>query len=175
MNRLIRRCKERLTNHKGITTIEIAISAMIIIIALAGFVDMVNVSQKMDTASSVNGYVGRVVAAQGGVQVQPTVHHTGNYVTSPQLYREVKTTLANGGFSEDEFELKVNGRVITPETNVPIVSFGERMDIELSVDYKWELIGGALGTELGSTKTSKREVVSSFKFREGDIETDFGN
>lgn len=173
MNRLFRRLKERIQNNKGITTIEIAISAMIIIVALAGFVDMVNVSQKMDTASSVNGYVGRVVASQGGVRVRPTVHHSGNYVTSPQLYREVKTTLENGGFKEEDFKLKINGVEISPTSNVPITSFGDRIKIELTVDYRWELISGALGTDLGSSKTSKREVVSSFKKRNGNIKTKF--
>lgn len=175
MNRWVCRLKERIRNSKGITTIEVAISAMIIIVALAGFVDMVNVSQKMDTASSVNGYIGRVVAAQGGVRVQPTVHHSGNYVTSPQLYREVKTTLENGGFTEEDFKLKINGVEISPTSNVPITSFGERIKIELTVDYRWDLISGALGTDMGSSKTSKREVVSSFKKRSGNIRTDFGN
>lgn len=173
VNKLYNRFKNRVQNNKGVTTIEIGLSAILIIIALSGFIDMVNMSQKMDTASSVTGYVGRVVGNQGGLMQQPSVHHLDSYVTTPQLYREVQTTLAKGGFTEKDFTLEINGQVVKPDTNVETVSFGERIPIKLTVKYDWELMSMTVPGTIGGTKTSKREVVSSFKIREGDIQSDF--
>lgn len=173
MTRFISWIKERLHNHEGITTIEIAISAMIILVGLAGFVDMVNMSQKLDTASSVNGYVGRVVANQGGVRAAPTAQHDGNYVSSTQLYREVQTTLANGGIAEKDFVLKVSGKAVKPGTNIPLQEFGTRIPIELTINYEWTLMGNLLPGNIQSKKTSNRVVVSSFKVRKDSISTTF--
>lgn len=166
-----RRMKKRLFNSKGMTTIEIAISAMIILIGLAGFFDMVNMSQKLDTASSVTGYVGRVVAAQGGVRELPTAQHKGYYVGTNQLYREVKATLAGGGIAEKSFSLRINGNEIKPGTNLQVYTLGERMSIDLTIKYKWSFISGILGSDIESEQSSKKSVVSSFKKRDGDIQS----
>lgn len=170
------RMKKRLFNSKGITTIEIAISAMIIIIGLAGFLDMVNMSQKLDTTSSVTGYVGRVVAGQGGITETVNTSNNGYYVTTTQLYREVKETLAGGGISEEDFTLRINGVVIKPGVNInpPVIKEPNRpqtkeMNINLNVDYKWNFISGVLGTELKSKQSSKKTVISTFKIREGNF------
>lgn len=166
MTRYFKRIKEKLGDKKGMTTLEIAISAFIIIVALAGFIDMVKVSQKLDTASSVTGYVGRVVANQGGVRTTAPNHQYGNYVTSEQLYREVKTILENGGVKEADFKLYVDGKRMREGTNIPLKDFGERIPVKLEVTYEWELISSAIGVDMmKNTKESSRTVVSSFKVR----------
>lgn len=174
MKQLFQKMKEKLENKKGMTTLEVAISVIIVVSALAGFVDMVNTSQKIDTASSVTGYVGRVVANQGGVQTAPTAHHVGNYVTSAQLYREVQTILKNGGIAEEDFKLTINAQELNSTTNLPLQSVGDRMKVELTITYGWDLISQVVPGELKGEKVSTREVVSSFKVRDGNIETEYG-
>lgn len=165
MTRYFKRIKEKLGDKKGMTTLEIAISAFIIIVALTGFIDMVKVSQKLDTASSITGYVGRVVGNQGGVRTTAPKHQYGNYVTSEQLYREVKTILENGGVKESDFKLYVDGKRFKEGTNIALKDFGERIPVKLEVTYEWELISSATGLDMKNTKESSRTVVSSFKVR----------
>lgn len=174
MKRLIQNVKSKLSNKKGMTTIEVAISVMLVVMALAGFVDMVNNSQKLDTASSVTGYVGRVVANQGGIQTTPTEHHVGNYVSSDQMYREVKSILENGGIPEKDFSLTINNLEITPGTDMEVQDFGERMRVELKIHYKWDLMSQMLPGVLDGEQISSRTVISSFKTRTGDIQSEYG-
>lgn len=174
MKHFFRQLKERLANKAGMTTLEVAISVIIVLMALGGFVDMVNTSQKLDTASSVTGYVGRVVANQGGVRTAPTVHHVGNYVTSDQLYREVSMILKNGGVPEEDFKLLINNKVIKPGTNIPLQDFGKRMKVELKVAYRWDMISQLVPGDMEGEKVSSREVISSFKVRQGNIESEYG-
>ena len=167
--------KDRLKGTAGMTTIEVAIAVIITLMALGGFVDMVSISQKLDTASSVTGYVGRVAANQGGISTAPTEHHVGNYVDSEQLYREVKTILSNGGISEGDFRLLINGTEIKPETAMTPLEFGERMKIELKVKYEWDLISQFVPLKTGGEQVSSREVISSFKVRDQDVmESEYG-
>lgn len=166
--------QKKLKQREGMTTIEVAISILIVLLALGGFVDMVTNSQKFDTASSVTGYVGRVVGNQGGVNTTAPEQFSGNYVTSPQLYREVTMILKNGGIPEEDFRLLVNGREITADTQMSPLTFGERMKVELRVAYQWNHISKVVPTELGGVQVSSREVVSSFKVRGEDIETEYG-
>ncbi|WP_214688645.1 MULTISPECIES: hypothetical protein [unclassified Exiguobacterium] len=173
MKKFFDRLKQKLLDNKGLTSIELGLTGLITVYALAGFVDMVNMSQKLDTASSVSGYVGRVVGNQGGVMTQPSTHHLESYVTTPQLYREVKNTLAKGGFAEDDFTLEINGRTISPETSLPIIEFGERIPVTLTVRYEWDYLSDIVPGVVGGEKVSKRQVISSFKVRNGDIESGF--
>lgn len=174
MNQLLQMLKERMKNKAGMTTFEVGISVIIVLMALAGFVDMVNNSQKMDTASSVTGYVGRVVGNQGGISTAPTEHHVGNYVTSAQLYREVQIILANGGIPEEDFKLLINGTEIKPETAMAPLEFGTRMKVELQVSYSWALISQLVPGTMEGNQVSSREVISSFKVRDQDINTEYG-
>lgn len=165
MKQFFRTIKEKLTNKKGMTSLEIGLSAFIIIIALTGFIDMVKISQKLDTASSITGYVGRVVANQGGIRTAPPAHIYGNYVTSDQLYGEVTNILANGGVEEADFKLFVDGKRIQPGTNIPLRDAGERIPVKLEVTYNWDLMSTALHVDMEKTKESNRTVVSSYKVR----------
>lgn len=173
MKHLIAKLRKKIVEQAGMTSLEVGITVLIVLMALGGFVDMVNNSQKLDTASSVTGYVGRVVANQGGIRTAPTEHHVGNYVTSQQLYREVQMILQNGGIPEEDFTLLINDREIKSDTNMPLLDFGERMKVELKVRYGWDMIAMMNPVNLDSEKVSSREVISSFKVRDGGMKTDY--
>lgn len=173
MKHFAKRIGKKLREKAGMTSIEVGIVVLIALLALGGFVDMVNNSQKLDTASSVTGYVGRVVANQGGIRTSPTEHHVGNYVTSQQLYREVEMILANGGIPEEDFKLLINSREIGSDTNLALLDFGERMNIELRVTYGWDMISMMNNLDMRGEKVSSREVVSSFKVRDGGMESGY--
>lgn len=173
MKRFFKAIGKKLKEKAGMTSIEVGIVVLIALMALGGFVDMVNNSQKLDTASSVTGYVGRVVANQGGIRTAPTEHHVGNYVTSQQLYREVQMILQNGGIPEEDFTLLINNQEIKSDSNMRTLDFGERMNIELKVRYGWDMIAMMNPGDFASEKVSSRVVTSSFKVRDGGMKSEY--
>lgn len=160
--------------QKGMTTIEIVISVIIILMTLCGFIDMILNSQKMDTASTVTNYVSRVVASQGGIQTKATSQHLQGYVTSAELCDQVQRMLKKSEIKSNEYVLKIDGKTITPSTNLALKDFGERINVDLSVQYHWKFLHQIVPVSLDHEKTSHREVVSAFKTRNGSISTQYG-
>lgn len=169
---------KRLRNKKGIGSLEIVISALIIIMMIAGMIDMVQVLQKIDTASQTTGYIARTVQKQGGVQTYRIDNFHGKYTTTPVLYDNVKEMLASNGVPEEDWRLYIavgeHLYEITPSTSIPLVDYGNRMRVILEVDYRWNILSQMIPIDLKGTKDSVREVLSVYQIRDRDrMESEF--
>lgn len=169
---------KRLRNKKGIGSLEIVISALIIIMMIAGMIDMVQVLQKIDTASQTTGYIARTVQKQGGVQTYRIDNFHGKYTTTPVLYDNVKEMLASNGVPEEDWRLYIavgeHLYEITPSTSIPLVDYGNRMRVILEVDYRWNILSQMITIDLKGTKDSVREVLSVYQIRDRDrMESEF--
>jgi hypothetical protein len=48
------------------------------------------------------------------------------------------------------------------------------MKVELKVAYRWDMISQLVPGDMEGEKVSSREVISSFKVRQGNIESEYG-
>lgn len=168
---------ERWKNKKGFGSIEIVISCLIIIMILAGLVDMISINQRLDTASQTTGYVARTIQKQGGVQTSRIDNFHGKYTTTPVLYNNVKDMMAANSIPEEDWRLTIEiddqSYPITPSTSIPLVDYGNRMRVVLEVDYRWTILSTMVPINLEATKQSVREVLSGYQIRDrGQMETD---
>lgn len=175
-----KRIKNRWKEKKGFGSIEIVISSMIVLAMLAGLLDMIQIIQRLDTTSQATGYVSRIVQKQGGVQTSRIENFNGKYTTTDVLYNNVKDMMDANGIREDEWGLSLildggTRYVITPTTSVPVVDYGNRIKIDLAVDYKWNMLSSILPGELGGNRSSIREVLSGYKIRDSkEMESELG-
>lgn len=178
MEPMWKRLKQKWKERKGFGSIEIVISSMIVLTMIAGLLDMITIIQRLDTTSQATGYVSRIVQKQGGVQTSRIENFSGKYTTTDVLYNNVKDMMTSNGISEDEWELSLvldggTKYVITPTTSVPLVDYGNRIRVNLSVDYKWNVLSSMSPSELGGNRDSIREVLSGYKIRDSkEMETE---
>jgi len=167
-----KRLKAKLKEKKGIGSIEIVICSLIIIMMIGGLVDMIQITQKLDTVGQTTGYVARTIQKQGGVQTMKIPNFHGKYTTTPVLYENVKEMMAANGIPEEDWKLSVSvGNQIypiTPSTSVPIVDYGHRMKVILEVKYRWTVLSNMIPVGLEATKDSIREVLSGYQIRDGE-------
>lgn len=171
LNKKMKNSMEKVKRKKGMASIEIAISFIIIVFVFCGLTDMIRNTQKLDTASSVGAYVARAIGNQGGVKPTQEPQHLGNYVTTGELVRNVGQMMNASGIKDNKWELYINGQKMDYTTAIGDYDFGERMNIEVKVTYDWALMSQVSPVPLEATKSSNRTVVSGFKKR-GDAYTD---
>lgn len=152
------------------TSLEIAISVLVIVVAIAGLVDLTTILQRTNTVSMNTAYISRVVGSQGGVRTSKIENFAGNYVDSNELYRNVKKSMSSSGIPEDEWEVKIDGRTLTPITNIPLRDYGSKITIETSVDYKWTLTSNVVPGQISGVHTSDNEVYTTHKIRDGGFQ-----
>lgn len=175
---MFNRIKEKWKNRKGVGSIEIAISSLIVIMMIAGLVDMINIMQRFDTTSQATNYVSRIIQKQGGVQTNRIENFQGKYTTTSVLYNNVKDMMDANGIPEEDWELTLtleNGvdYPIKPSTNVPLVNFGNRILVTLAVDYEWNMLSNVVPGDIGGTRKSMKEVLSGYQIRDSkEVKTD---
>lgn len=171
----MKKVRNRIKNKHGMTTIEIAICALIFIVAISGFVDLTQVLNKLNTISQTNSYIARTISKQGGVRTRNIDNFAGEYVTTQELYRNVETSLTRSGIPHNNWELYIDEYKIKPETNTPIRNYGETINIRLDVKYNWTLISNFIPGKITQTKKSYRNVVSTYKIRNESMNSEYKN
>jgi|SRR5690625_57324 len=174
---MLKRFVKRLNNKKGFGSIEIVISAMIVIMMVAGLIDMIQITGRLETASQSIGYVSRVVQKQGGVQPNRIPNYQGKYTTSSTLYENIREMMYVNGIGEDDWVIYItangNTHTLDPETRVPLVDYGNRIHITLRVNFRWNILASMFPGELASTNEASREVLSGYQVRDsGGMSTD---
>lgn len=157
-------------DKKGITSLEIAISVLVIVVAIAGLVDLTTILQRTNTVSMNTAYISRVVGSQGGVRNNKIENFAGNYVDSNELYRNVKKSMNSSGIPDEEWEVKIDGRILTPVTNVPLKDYGNKIKIKASVNYKWALTSNVIPGQVSGVHSSDNEVYTTHKIRNGGFQ-----
>lgn len=164
--------KKETLNKKGVTSIEIVVSVLIIVIVVCGFVDLTGILSRTNTMAMNTAYISRVVGSQGGVQTSQISNFSGRYVNSNELYNNVKRSMNSSGIEDDEWEVKIDGVRLTPTTNLRVVDYGSRLPVEVTIGYQWYLTRNYLPGEMKGTKTSKSNVSTTFKIRDGFFSQD---
>lgn len=165
-----KRIKDTLKSKKGINTIETAILSFIIIMCIGGMTDLNTIMKKFNATSSTTSYISRTVSKQGGVRTNAPESFSGDYITSSELYNDVKSVLNKAGISSSDFKVTINNQVLNNTTNIPIVNYGKNIDINLQINYKWKFTEN-FGASPTYTKNSPRIAVSTFKNRTDSTDT----
>lgn len=152
---------------KGVTSLEIVVSVMIVLVILSGFIDLTQILSRSNAVSVNTAYVSRVVGSQGGVQNSVIRNFSGRYVTANELYSNINRSMRSSGISEDEWEVRIHGVKLTPITNLPIYDYGSRIPIDIVVDYKWGMTNNFVPGDLEGTHESKNIVSTTYKIRDG--------
>lgn len=165
--------KKILNNKKGLNTIETAIISIIIIMCIAGMIDLNTIIKKFNTTSSTTSYIARTIGKQGGIRTSKPDNFHGDYVTSQKLYQDVKSILNKAGIKDSEFSVTINGYPLHSGTNIPLTTYGTNMTIKLTIQYRWKLVQQFIKSS-SFEKTSNRIVMSTYKEREsGSLDSDF--
>ena len=164
LQKIIRKIK----NTKGFTSIEVAISVIILLIVISGFTDLTTILKKQTTLSSANTYVARTVGLQGGVRINEPQQFEGyNYVSSQKLYKNLNTMFKDSGVSENDWVCEINGYKLTPTLNMPLIDFGDKLRIKMKVKYTWGLVSNFIPGRINGVRESERIITSSYKIRNG--------
>jgi len=158
---------KRKKNKKGMTSIEIVLSVIIVILIVSGFVDLTGILRRSNAVSMNTSYVSRVVGNQGGIQTRKINNFNGRYIPSSELYGNVKRSMNSSGIPDDEWEVKVYGIKLTPNTNIPVFDYGTRIPVEVTVNYKWGLTDNFIPGNLEGVHESKSTVSTTHKVRDG--------
>lgn len=164
---MINKIKNILKSKKGLNTIETAILSIIILMCIGGMIDLNSIIKKFNATSSTTSYISRTIAKQGGVRMNKPQSFNGDYVTSQELYRDVKSALNKAGIEDSNFTVTINGYNLQPNSNLPIVTHGNNMKVELKIKYNWNFIRQFTGGK-DFQKTSNRIVMSTYKDRNSD-------
>lgn len=156
---------KRKDTKKGMTSLEIVVAVMVVLVILCGFVDLTGILNRLNTVSQNTAYVSRVVGRQGGVQSRKIDNFDGRYVTSKELYLNVKQSMNSTGIPDDEWEVRIDGTPIGASTNIPVKDYGSTMKIEVEVDYDWDLTDNFVPMDFSNTSVSENKVFTTYKVR----------
>lgn len=161
---MLNKLKKILKNKKGINTIETAIISIILLMCIGGMMDLNNVIKKFNATSSTTSYISRTISKQGGVRMSKPLSFNGEYVTSQELYEDVKSALNKSGIKDTEWSVTINGVKLQPNSNLAIVTYGNTMKVNLTINYKWNFVSQFNGGN-SFQKVSNRVIMSTFKNR----------
>lgn len=153
---------------KGMTSIEIVLSVLLILIAISGFVDLTNIIRRGTAVSASTAYVSRVVGNQGGIQTKQIKNFSGRYVGSNELYSNIKRTMESSGIPEEDWTVRVYGVTLTPTTNLAVYDYGTSIPITVTVDYEWGFTQNFVPGNIEGTHSSRSSVYTTHKIRDGN-------
>lgn len=174
---MFRKINDKLKNKKGLGSIEIVISGLIVLLMVAGLIDMINITQRLDATSQTTGYVARVVQKQGGVQPTRIANYNGKYISTPSLYNNVKGMMDVNGVAEEDWTIKLvtngNTYVIQEDTRIPLVDYGNRITVTIETKFRWNILSTMFPGVITSGGKSDRVVLSAYQIRtDSGMETD---
>ena len=148
----------------GIQSLVLIIGVLIGFMGISSLSDVTVLQTKFSVLSQQAGYVSRAVAKQGGVRTSQIDNYHGRYITSQELYTNVKRAMNNAGIADDEFRVVVGGHLLTPVTETPVYDYRERIPVSITIEYNWEFLDNFLSSGK-RTRKSQTEVVSTHKIR----------
>lgn len=162
--------RDKFSNKKGMNTIEMAIITILSIICVCGLLDLTNIMKKHNAISTTANYVTRVMGKQGGVQQAKPAMYPGEYITSSQLYDEVKLNMNSAGIEDGNWEVRVTipgdgTKPLKEDSNYKIATHGEDMKIQLEAHYNWTMLAQVIPITPTGYNIANRETNSKFKVR----------
>ena len=162
---------KKLKEKRGLNSIELAMIVFLTLMVVCLLIDVTNIKKKHDAVSVSANYVARTIGKQGGVAKSKPLHYPGEYITSQQLYTNVKENLNDAGISDDMWSITIKapsqGKVkLSPNTNLRVVDYGQEMNVTLDIDYEWKMASKFLPITMKGNNTAERVTLSKFKLRE---------
>lgn len=155
---------------KGINSLTMVAGVIMAFIAIGGLADLTILQTKFSVVSAQTGYISRTIADQGGVTTKKINNYHGKYITSQELYFNVKDAMNNSGIADGEWGVYIDGKELTPTTSVRVHNYGEKIPITVSIDYRWAFSSKFLPGSLNNTRTSRTESLSSYRIRDKGFE-----
>ena len=152
---------------KGISSLTMIVGVLIAFVAIGGLSDLTILQTKFSALSSQSSYVARVVARQGGLQNTRIDNYHGRYVTTQELYTNILHGMQQSGIAENEWVLKVNGEEILPHTVIPVLNYGDKARVELTIEYDWSVTSNFVPLDMTNTRTNVKNIVTTHRIRDG--------
>lgn len=165
IRRAVQRIKSAKNNKKGFLAIEIAIGCIIFLMVLCFLMDLVVLGWRFAVISQTNSYLARTVGLQGGILASAPHGFPGGdnaYVSISEMQNAIAESFARAGIQEGEYRVRING---VPLNSGIKVDYRDFLTTEIEVDYRWANLSNFIPGDLSNTITSKRAVMSEFKYR----------
>lgn len=146
------------------------VGVLIAFITISGLADVTALQTKFSVLSQQTGYVSRAVSKQGGVTPTQIDNYHGKYITSNELYTNVKRAMNHAGIEDDEFSVYIGGHLLSPITETPVYDYRERIPVTITIQYNWDFISSFFKPTGKRSRTSQTEVVSTHKIRSSGFE-----
>lgn len=154
--------------RNGSMAIEIVIGCFIFLMVFCLLMDLVMLGWRFSVVSQTNSYVARTVGLQGGVlSSAPQGFPGGNdaYLSTSELMSGIQRSFEKGGIASDEFTVLIDGH---PLSSGARIDYREDIEIQIEVDYQWKYLSTMIPGAVDNTITSRRSVISEFKYRYDD-------
>lgn len=155
--------KKRRFGEKGLTSIELVIAIMIIMILFVFSLDILEISFKNYSIQNISRSVIRTLSVQGGVS-------TNTPVTSSELIDRVEYGLENSGIDPQTARATFNQGSASPLNSLrfqtELVDFREPVYFRIEIDHEWH-IARWFGIEQTSTFSAQKEGISEHFRPEG--------
>lgn len=189
LKNIIKKLKEK----KGINSIQMAMSSLMVIAVITCMVDFIIISNRMQNISSTINYISRVMSNQGCLANTPEtsckinsesgiykIEYIKNkkFVKSSELYETIKSMMNSDGIKDSEWRVYIDGQLLTPSTVTKTFDFKSKIPIEVQIDYRWTNLSNILPVNestLSGTFNSQIFIVSTYKVRaeDGNIGFDY--
>lgn len=170
---MIERIKDRLKQENtklGINSLTMVAGVIMAFIAIGGLADLTILQTKFSVVSAQTGYISRTVADQGGITTKEIKNYHKKYVTSQELYYNVKDAMNKSGIADEDWVVYVGGKELTPATSTKIYNYGEKIPIVVSINYRWAFSSKYIPGDLNNTRTSKTKSLSTYRIRNKGFE-----
>lgn len=153
--------KRYIEESKGLSAIELGISTLIVLLCICFFIDLTTNIYKFNALSSTATYVTRIVEAQGGIAPTSPSGYKSEFVSTADIYKDVKKIMNNAGVKDSEFDVKVNGISLTNPNAKSLKYYGETISVSVEINYSWGLVKNFIGLNNNYTKSTTRYAKST--------------
>jgi Flp pilus assembly protein TadG len=160
---LLNRFKALKKDKKGVMAIEIVIGMFMFLMIVSFLTDVALLAWKFNVVAQTNSYLARTVGIQGGLLSSTPDNFPGGdsaYVTYGEMKAKIEENFKKAGIAPGEYSFSVS-----PSQ----ADYGEFITTEIRAQYKWSLISNFIPGNLTNTISSKRTVMSEFKYRYDDF------
>lgn len=188
LKKISKKIKKIIDSKDGLSAIEFVFGALICIILFAGVLDFLTISNRMQAMSTSMTYLSRTISNQGCLANDPVTTCTldGNqgydidyiknkkFVTSSEMYQQIERIMSNEKIPNSDWEVRVDGKVLTPGTTTKLFKFRDKIRIDIEIKYQWKSLSSLLPFNIPERKFfSNQQIVNTYKFRNQDSDSGF--
>ncbi|WCF11732.1 hypothetical protein NDS46_30780 (plasmid) [Paenibacillus thiaminolyticus] len=168
MNQLALTLKKIRGNRKGSMAIEIVYGCFLFLMVFSFAMDIVMLGWRFSVISQTNSYIARNVGLQGGVLRSVPDGYPGGkdaYLSVDELLEGIERNFEKAGIANEDYKITINDIPIVKGGSGLKVDYRKEMQITVEVEYEWVFLSNFIPGELKNWITSKRSVMSEFKYR----------